>query len=75
MQANPTEKLTRYREFSHKKLGTFSEPNLKGKGGEAWGFLLFIQWKLSSLRGTRFMTERIAEYLEAAGALINIVVV
>ena len=56
---DPLENLTRITAFSHKKLGEHSDHNCKLKGGECWVFLLFLNWKMQSLMGTRFMTARL----------------
>ena len=41
-RAHPTEGLTRISSFRHKTLGDPSDPKLRAKGAETWGFLLFL---------------------------------
>ena len=41
-RAHPTEGLTRISSFRHKTLGDPSDPKLRTKGAETWGFLLFL---------------------------------
>ena len=69
--AHPEDTLTLLSDFHWRMLGTPDEPNLKLKGAEAWGFLLFLRATIAAYPGILGAQHSI--WQEAVSLLVDII--